>query len=331
MQKVTIIPGDGIGPEVTRATLRILEAAGAPLEWEEIEAGEKVIEKEGTPLPAAVLDSIKRNKVALKGPITTPVGKGFRSVNVTLRGELNLSTNIRPVKNLPNVKTRFEGVDLIVVRENSEDLYIGIEKQIDEGRAEALKVITADASKKIARFAFEYAKIHNRKKVTAVHKANILKLTDGLFLECCKEVAKDYPEIKFDDKIVDNMCMQLVQYPENYDVLVMPNLYGDILSDLAAGLVGGLGLVPGANIGDDAAVFEAVHGSAPDIAGMDKANPIALLLSACMMLDHLKHQDIGQRIRAAVDQVLLEGKVITGDLGGSSSTSEITEAIIAKL
>jgi len=330
MQKVTIIPGDGIGTEVMDATLKILEAAGAPLEWEKIEAGEKVIEKEGTPLPTAVLDSIKRNRVALKGPIMTPVGKGFRSVNVTLRKELNLYTNLRPIKNSPNVKTRFENVDLIVVRENSEDLYIGIEKQIDEGRAEAIKVITADASKRIARFAFEYAKTYNRKRVTAVHKANILKLTDGLFLECCREVAKDYPEIEFDDKIVDNMCMQLVQYPESYDVLVMPNLYGDILSDLAAGLVGGLGLIPGANIGDDVAVFEPVHGSAPDIAGKNKANPIALLLSACMMLDYLKHQDISQRIKAAVDQVLLEGK-FTSDLGGNTSTTELTEAIIAKL
>ena len=330
MQKVTIIPGDGIGTEVMDATLKILEATGIPLEWEKVEAGEKVIEKEGTPLPAAVLDSIKKNKVALKGPITTPVGKGFRSVNVTLRKDLNLYTNLRPVKNSPNVKTRFENVDLIVVRENSEDLYIGIEKQVDEGRAEAIKVITADASKRIARFAFDYAKTHNRKKVTAVHKANILKLTDGLFLECCREVAKEYPEIQFDDKIVDNMCMQLVQSPENYDVLVMPNLYGDILSDLAAGLVGGLGLIPGANIGDNAAIFEPVHGSAPDIAGMNKANPIALLLSACMMLDYLEHKDTAQQIRAAVDQVLIEGK-FTGDLGGSSSTTEVTEAIIAKL
>ncbi|WP_028306938.1 isocitrate/isopropylmalate dehydrogenase family protein [Desulfitibacter alkalitolerans] len=331
MQKVTIIPGDGIGPEVMEATLRILAAAGSPLEWEKVEAGEKVIEREGTPLPAAVLDSIKRNKVALKGPITTPVGKGFKSVNVTLRKELNLYANLRPVKNLPNVRTRFENVDLVVVRENTEDLYVGIERQVEEGRAEAIKIISADASKRIAHFAFEYAKMYNRRKVTAVHKANILKLTDGLFLECCKEAAQDYPQIKFEEKIVDNMCMQLVQFPESFDILVMPNLYGDILSDLAAGLVGGLGLVPGANIGDDAAVFEAVHGSAPDIAGMNKANPIALLLSACMMLDYLKYQDISQRIRTAVDQVLLEGQFITCDLGGSSSTNEITEAIMAKL
>ncbi|MBS3969485.1 MAG: isocitrate/isopropylmalate dehydrogenase family protein [Clostridia bacterium] len=331
MQKVTIIPGDGIGPEVMGATLRILAAAGSPLEWEEVEAGEKVIEREGTPLPISVLDSIKRNKVALKGPITTPVGKGFKSVNVTLRKELNLYANLRPVKNLPNVRTRFENVDLVVVRENTEDLYVGIERQVEEGRAEAIKIISADASRRIAHFAFEYAKMYNRKKVTAVHKANILKLTDGLFLECCKEVSRDYPQVNFDEKIVDNMCMQLVQFPESFDILVMPNLYGDILSDLAAGLVGGLGLVPGANIGDNAAVFEAVHGSAPDIAGMNKANPIALLLSACMMLDYLKYQDISQRIRAAVDQVLLEGQFITSDLGGSSSTNEITEAIMAKL
>lgn len=331
MQKVTIIPGDGIGPEVMDATLRILAAAGSPLEWEEVEAGEKVIEREGTPLPVSVLDSIKRNKVALKGPITTPVGKGFKSVNVTLRKELNLYANLRPVKNLPNVRTRFENVDIVVVRENTEDLYVGIERQVEEGRAEAIKIISADASRRIARFAFEYAKMYNRKKVTAVHKANILKLTDGLFLECCKEVSRDYPQIKFDEKIVDNMCMQLVQSPESFDILVMPNLYGDILSDLAAGLVGGLGLVPGANIGDEAALFEAVHGSAPDIAGMNKANPIALLLSACMMLDYLKYQDISQRIRAAVDQVLLDGQFITSDLGGSSSTNEITEAIMAKL
>lgn len=331
MQKVTIIPGDGIGPEVMEATLKILEAAGSPLEWEKVEAGEKVIASEGTPLPDAVLNSIKKNKVALKGPITTPVGKGFKSVNVTLRKELNLYANLRPVKNLPNVKTRFDNVDLVVVRENTEDLYVGIERQVEEGRAEALKIISADASKRIAHFAFEYAKMYNRNKVTAVHKANILKLTDGLFLECCKEVAKNYPEINFEEKIVDNMCMQLVQFPESFDILVMPNLYGDILSDLAAGLVGGLGIVPGANIGENAAVFEAVHGSAPDIAGMNKANPIALLLSACMMLDYLKYQDISQRIRAAVDKVLLEGQFITSDLGGSSSTNEITEAIMAKL
>ncbi len=331
MQKVTIIPGDGIGPEVMQATLKILEAAGSPFAWEEVEAGEKTIEAEGTPLPERVLNSIKKNKVALKGPITTPVGKGFRSVNVTLRKELNLFANLRPIKNLPNVKTRFENVDLIVVRENTEDLYVGIERQVDEGRAEAVKIITAEASKKIAHFAFEYAKMYSRNKVTAVHKANILKLTDGLFLESCKEIAKNYPDIDFDDKIVDNMCMQLVQFPESFDILVLPNLYGDILSDLAAGLVGGLGLVPGANIGESVAVFEAVHGSAPDIAGMNKANPIALLLSACMMLDYLGYQDIGQRIRNAIDQVLVEGKFLTGDLGGSSSTTEITKAIKSKL
>jgi len=331
MQKITIIPGDGIGPEVMEATLKILEAAASPFEWEQVEAGEKTIETEGTPLPAKVLDSIRKNKVALKGPITTPVGKGFKSVNVILRKELNLFANLRPIKNLPNVKTRFENVDLIVVRENTEDIYVGIERQIDEGRAEAVKVITAKASKKIAHFAFEYAKMYYRNKVTAVHKANILKLTDGLFLKSCKEIAQDYPDIEFNEKIVDNMCMQLVQFPERFDILVLPNLYGDILSDLAAGLVGGLGLVPGANLGEDVAVFEAVHGSAPDIAGMNKANPIALLLSACMMLDYLGYQNIGQRIRIAIDQVLMEGKFLTGDLGGSSSTTEITEAIKSKL
>lgn len=333
MQKITVIPGDGIGPEVTESTIQILEAAGAKFAWEEVEAGEAMIAKEGTPLPANVLESIKKNKVALKGPITTPVGKGFKSVNVTLRSELKLYANVRPIRNLPSVKTRYSDldIDLVVVRENSEDLYVGIEKQIDEGRAEALKIITSEASEKIAHYAFTYAKDNNRKKVTAVHKANILKLTDGLFLKSCEKVAKEYPGIEFDDKIIDNMCMQLVQYPENFDILVLPNLYGDIISDLAAGLIGGIGLVPGANIGEEYAVFEAVHGSAPDIAGRNKANPIALLLSACMMLDHLQHQEISAKIRAGIDQVLIDGKRLTGDLGGGSSTTEITKAIIEKL
>lgn len=331
MQKITIISGDGIGPEVMLATLEILEAAGSPLEWEEVEAGEKTLKTQGTTLPAQVLQSIRKNGVALKGPITTPSGKGFRSVNVALRKELNLFANLRPVKNLPNVKTRFDNVDLIIVRENTEDLYVGIERQIDDGRAEATKIITAQASKKIAHFAFDYAKMNNRNKVTAVHKANILKLTDGLFLKSCEEVAKDYPDIQFDEKIVDNMCMQLVQFPESFDILVLPNLYGDILSDLAAGLVGGLGLVPGANIGENVAVFEAVHGSAPDLAGKNKANPIALLLSGCMMLDYLGYQAISKRIRTAINQVLIEGEVLTCDLGGKSSTTEITKAIKLKL
>ncbi len=331
MHRVTLIPGDGIGPEVTNAVKQIFKAAEAPIEWEEVEAGSAAIEKEGTPLPEGVLDSVKKNKIALKGPITTPVGKGFKSVNVTLRKELNLYANVRPVKNLPNIKSRYENVDLVIVRENTEDLYAGIERQIDEGKAEAIKLITAEASKRIAHFAFEYAKMYNRNRVTAVHKANIMKLTDGLFLNSCREVAKDYKDINFDDKIIDNMCMQLVQTPENYDVLVLPNLYGDIVSDLAAGLVGGIGVVPGANIGDGIAVFEAVHGSAPDIAGQNKANPLALLLSACMMLDYLKCHDVSEKIRNAAYEVLAEGKALTGDLGGTGSTDEITKAIIAKL
>ncbi|MEW6623920.1 MAG: isocitrate/isopropylmalate dehydrogenase family protein [Bacillota bacterium] len=331
MDRITVIPGDGIGPEVTAAAQRVLEAAGFVCEWETVEAGARVLEIEGTPLPKRVLDSIKKNKVALKGPITTPVGEGYRSINVSLRKELDLYANLRPVKSLPNVKSRYENIDLVIVRENTEDLYAGIERQVSRDKAESLKIITAEASERIARFAFEYAKMYNRIRVTAVHKANILKLTDGLFLESCRKVAKEYPFVKFDEKIVDNMCMQLVQFPESFDILLLPNLYGDIISDLAAGLVGGLGVVPGANIGEFGAVFEAVHGSAPDIAGMNLANPIALTLSACMMLEYLQYHHISKRIRLAVDQVLQEGMFLTHDLGGTATTTEITEAIITKL
>jgi isocitrate dehydrogenase (NAD+) len=331
MHKITLIPGDGIGPEVTDAVKAVLKAAGANIEWEEVEAGEKMLREVGTPLPENVIDSIRRNKIALKGPITTPVGKGFRSVNVALRKELDLYANVRPVKTLPNIKSRYDNIDLIIVRENTEDLYAGIERQVNKDKVEAIKIITTKASKRIAHFAFKCAKMYNKNRVTAVHKANILKLSDGLFLKSCYEVAKDYPSIQFDEKIVDNMCMQLVQFPESFQILVLPNLYGDILSDLAAGLVGGLGVVPGANIGDEYAVFEAVHGSAPDIAGLNKANPIAVILSACMMLDYMEYPDISSRIKSAVEQVLAEGKFLTNDLGGNTSTTGITEAIISKL
>ena len=276
---VTLLPGDGIGPEVSDAAVRVLEAAGAELEWERHIAGAEALEKYGNPLPPEVLESIRRNRVALKGPITTQVGGGFKSINVQLRQELDLYANLRPSRSLPSIPSRFENVDIVVVRENTEDLYSGLEHVVVPGVVESLKIITEKASLRIAHFAFEYARRHGRKRVTAVHKANIMKLSDGLFLECFRRVAKEYPDIEADDKIVDNMCMQLVMRPEEWDMLLLENLYGDIVSDLCAGLVGGLGVVPGANIGLDAAVFEAVHGSAPDIAGKDLANPLALIRS----------------------------------------------------
>lgn len=331
MYKVTLVPGDGIGPEVSSSVQQIIDAAGVEIEWEEVNAGAGVMEECGTPLPEEVLDSIRKNKVALKGPITTPVGSGFRSVNVAIRKKLDLYTNLRPVKTFKGSPTKFNNIDLVVVRENTEGLYAGIEHMVGDDAAESIKVITRKASKRIVKAAFEYARRENREKVTAVHKANIMKLSDGLFLEVAKEVAKDYPDIEFDDKIVDNMCMQLVQYPEEYDVLVMPNLYGDVVSDLGAGLIGGLGLTPGANIGDEIAVFEAVHGSAPDIAGENKANPIALLLSGVLMLRHLEEVEAADRIENAIGEVLAEGEALTADLGGQASTTEITEAIIEKL
>ena len=331
MKTITLIPGDGIGPEISDAVTKIIEAAGVKINWDIQSAGADVAEKEGTPLPDRVIDSIKKNKIALKAPVTTPIGKGFRSVNVALRKSLDLYACLRPAKNIPGIKTRFDNVDLIVVRENTEDLYAGIERQIDENKAESIKIITREASERIADYAFDYAVKNNRKKVTAVSKANICKLSDGLFLEAARAVAKKYPQIEYNEILVDNLCMQLVINPSKFDVLVLPNLYGDIVSDLTSGLIGGLGVAQGANIGKDCAVFEPVHGSAPDIKGQNKANPTALLLSACMMLDYIGEKDSSQKIKNALYKVLEEGKVITQDLGGSASTTEFRDEIIKNL
>ncbi|AUN02072.1 isocitrate/isopropylmalate dehydrogenase family protein [Clostridium botulinum] len=328
---ITLIPGDGIGPEVTEAARKVIDAVGADINWHVVEAGEKVLDQYGTPLPDYVLDSIKETKVALKGPVTTPVGKGFRSVNVTLRKSLNLYANIRPVKSYKGIKSRYENVDLIIVRENTEDLYAGIEHMIGDDIAESIKVITKRASDRIVDYAFNMARKENRNKVTAVHKANIMKLSDGLFLNCAKEVASKNKDINFEDVIVDAMAMKLVLNPEKYDVLVMPNLYGDILSDMAAGLVGGLGLLPGANIGYEGAVFEAAHGAAPDIAGKNKANPTACILSGAMMLNYIGENEKAKKIENAIEKVFVEGKYLTEDLGGSSTTEEFTKAIIENL
>jgi isocitrate dehydrogenase (NAD+) len=331
-QTVTLIPGDGIGPELAEATRRVLDASGVEFDWEVVEAGEAVMAKEGTPLPQYVLDSILRNKVAIKGPITTPVGEGFRSVNVALRQTLGLYANLRPVRSIPGLRTRYENVDLVIVRENTEDLYAGIEHMVGPDAAESIKIITRAASERIARFAFEYAVANGRRKVTAVHKANIMKLSDGLFLESCRTIAALYEgRVAFEDRIVDNMCMQLVQKPELYDVLVLPNLYGDIISDLAAGLVGGLGVAPGANIGPQAAVFEAVHGSAPKYAGQNKANPTALMLSGVLLLRHIGQQAVAGRVEDAIRSVLAEGRTITYDLGGTAGTSDFADAVVARL
>lgn len=329
--KITLIPGDGIGPEVVGAARKVVEAAGVQVDWEVVNAGAGVIEEYGTPLPQQVIESIKKNGIALKGPVTTPVGTGFRSVNVGLRQTLNLYANVRPIRSIKGIQGRFQDVDLIVVRENSEDLYAGVEHMVGEDAAESIKIITRKASERIVKFAFELALKQSRKKVTAVHKANIMKCTDGLFLRCAKEVAGSFSDIPFDDVIVDAMSMKLVMQPEKYDVLVMPNLYGDILSDLAAGLVGGLGMVPGANIGEHGAVFEPAHGSAPDIAGQGKANPTAAILSAVMMLRYLGESEAADKIEQAVEAVFLEGKKVTSDLGGTASTSEFTEEIINKI
>lgn len=328
---VTLIPGDGIGPEVMIATRAVIDASEVDINWEIVDAGKKVIAEFGTPLPNYVIDSIKKNKVAIKGPITTPIGEGFRSVNVGLRQALNLYANVRPVKTYAGIKSRYDDVNLIIVRENTEDLYAGIEHSIGDVAAESIKIITRAASERIAEFAFKMARKEDRKRITAVHKANIMKLSDGLFLKCAKEVAEKYKDIQFDDMIVDAMSMKLVQSPEKYDVILMPNLYGDILSDLCAGLVGGLGVVPGANIGDDVAVFEAVHGSAPDIAGKNIANPIASILSGVMMLRYLGEYEAADRIDIALTKVLEEGKVITSDLGGNAKTMEFAEEIIRNL
>jgi isocitrate dehydrogenase (NAD+) len=328
---ITLIPGDGIGPEVTNAVTRILAASGVAITWDRHDAGVTAVERTGQTLPQALLDSITRNRVALKGPVTTPVGHGFTSVNVGLRQALSLYANLRPVANLPGVASRFANVDLVIVRENTEDLYAGVEHTVVPGVVESLKIITEAASTRIAEFAFHYAEANGRKRVTAIHKANIMKLSDGLFLESTRAVAARHPDVAYDERIVDAACMHLVMKPEQFDVLLLPNLYGDIVSDLCAGLVGGLGLVPGANLGTDVAVFEAVHGTAPDIAGQDVANPTALLLSALLMLQHIGEMDAARRIRAALDRVLTGGRVRTRDLGGTASTRAFADAVIAAL
>jgi isocitrate dehydrogenase (NAD+) len=329
--RITLIEGDGIGPEVTSAVVRILEAAGLQAEWEPHLAGVRAIEPHGSPLPVELLDSIGRTKVALKGPVTTPVGGGFTSVNVGLRKALGLFANLRPVWNIPSVPSRYEGIDIVIVRENTEDLYSGLEHEVVPGVVESLKIITDQASTRIATFAFEYARKHGRKRVTAVHKANIMKMGDGLFLKCVQKVADHYPEITCDDRIVDAACMHLVMNPAQFDMLLLPNLYGDIVSDLCAGLVGGLGVVPGANLGEEIGVFEAVHGSAPDIAGKGLANPTALLLSALLMLRHIGEAPMADRIMKAVSATLADGKVRTRDLGGTATTAAYTDAICARL
>ena len=328
---ITLIPGDGIGPEVTSATVRILEAAGLRAEWESHLAGVLAIEPHGSPLPKALLDSIERTQVALKGPVTTPVGGGFASVNVGLRKALGLFANLRPVWNIPSVPSRYEGIDLVIVRENTEDLYSGLEHEVVPGVVESLKIITEAASTRIAVFAFEYARKHGRRRVTAVHKANIMKMSDGLFLKCVRTVGERYPDITCDDRIVDAACMHLVMNPAQFDILLMPNLYGDIVSDLCAGLVGGLGVVGSANLGVEIGVFEAVHGSAPDIAGKGIANPMALLLSALLMLRHIDEGAMADRIMKALGDTLADGKVRTKDLGGTATTVEFTEAVCKRL
>jgi isocitrate dehydrogenase (NAD+) len=355
--KVTLIPGDGTGPEITKATRRVLEATGASFEWDVQEAGVDVFAKEGTPLPARVLDSLRRTRVGLKGPITTPVGTGFRSVNVALRKELDLYACVRPCKTYPGVRSRYDNIDLVIVRENTEDLYAGIEfergshgaqalrglvqteakRDIPEDAGISIKPISVAATERIVRYAFAYARKNGRRKVTAVHKANIMKFSDGLFLEVARKTAKETPDVEFEDRIVDNMCMQLVQTPENYDILVLPNLYGDIISDLAAGLIGGLGVAPGANIGDEAALFEPTHGSAPRYAGQDKVNPFGMILSGMLMLRHLGERDAADRLERAVARVIREGTSVTYDMkttrGDPSAvgTQATADAVIALL
>ena len=324
---ITLIPGDGIGPEVTEAVLRIFKVAGLDIEWERHDAGMAAFQRVNESLPASLLESIRKNKVALKGPVTTPIGEGFTSVNVGLRKALDLYANLRPVKNIPGVESRFSGVDLVIVRENTEDLYAGLEHEIIPGVVESLKIITEKASTRIAHFAFTHARAHKRRRVTAIHKANIMKLSDGLFLQSIRDVAREYTDVAYDEKIVDATCMHLVMHPEKLDVLLLPNLYGDIVSDLCAGLVGGLGVVPGANMGLDCAVFEAVHGSAPDIADKNLANPTALLLSGLMLLDHIGEPQRADRIRAALGRVFTAGAIRTHDLGGTASTTEFTDAV----
>ena len=329
--RITLIPGDGIGPEITSAVVKIVETAGLDVEWEPHLAGASAVEKHGTTLPVELLEAITRNKVALKGPLTTPVGGGFTSVNVGLRKALELFANLRPVWNIPSVPSRYQGVDLVIVRENTEDLYSGLEHEVVPGVIESLKIITFEASTRIAQFAFDYARRHGRRRVTAVHKANIMKMGDGLFLKCVQDVAASYQDIKQDDLIVDAACMHLVMTPEQFDVLLLPNLYGDIVSDLCAGLVGGLGVVPAANLGIQVGVFEAVHGTAPDLAGRNVANPMALLLSALLMLQHIGETPMADRIMKALDIVLTEDKVRTRDLGGTASTTDFAAAICRRL
>jgi isocitrate dehydrogenase (NAD+) len=328
---ITLIPGDGIGPEVTEAVVRILKASGVSIEWESHDAGVRAVERTGQTLPVDLIDSVRRNKVALKGPVTTPIAQGFTSVNVGLRKALDLYSNLRPVWNLPGIDARFQGVDMVIVRENTEDLYAGLEHEVVPGVVESLKIITERASTRIAQFAFQYARRNGRARVTAIHKANIMKLSDGLFLESARRVAREYADIKYDERIVDAACMQLVMFPEKFDVLLLPNLYGDIVSDLCAGLVGGLGVVGAANLGADIGVFEAVHGSAPDIAGKNLANPTALLLSAVLMLRHIDEGAAADRIMQALGRVLSAGQVRTRDLGGTASTMEFGDAIANSL
>ena len=328
---VTLIPGDGIGPEVSAAAVRVLTATGIDFEFETENAGAEAMGREGVALPPRVLESIRKNKLALKGPTGTPIGTGHRSVNVELRKTLDLYANVRPVRTLPGVKSRYDNVDIVIFRENTEDLYSGLEHVVVPGVVESIKIITEKASTRIAKYAFAYARAHGRKRITAVHKANIMKLSDGLFLDCCRKVAEGYKDVTYDEMIVDNCCMQLVLDPTRFDSLLLENLYGDIVSDLCAGFIGGLGMAPGANIGETTAVFEAVHGTAPDIAGKNKANPMALILSSAMLLDHIGENDAAERVREAVNAVLREGTKLTGDLGGTSGTTEIAEAIASKL
>ncbi len=328
---VTLIPGDGIGPEVINATVRILEATGVKFDWERYAAGAEAYEKYHEYIPKELIESIERTKVGLKGPITTPVGGGFSSINVALRRKFELFANFRPIRSLPAVLSRYQGIDLIVVRENTEGLYSGIEHEVVPGVVESLKIITEKASTRIARFAFEYARRVRRKKIHSIHKANIMKMSDGLFIRCSRNVSKEYPEITYGEHIVDNTCMQLVMNPYQYDILLLENLYGDIVSDLCAGLVGGLGLVPGANFGHECAIFEAVHGSAPDIAGKDMANPTAVLRSGILMLRHLGEENAANHIRAAIEKVFTEKKHLTRDIGGTASTTEFTDAMVDAL
>jgi len=330
MKKITLLKGDGIGPEISDSVLKIIDAQGVKIDWDEQLAGQKAIDKYGVTLPESTLNSVINNKIALKAPVTTPIGKGFRSVNVELRKKLDLYANLRCCYNIPAIKTSFDNVDIVVVRENTEDLYAGIERQPDENSAESIKIITKDASLRISEFAFNYAVENNRKEVCVVTKANICKLSDGLFLNCAREVSKNYPEIKFREILVDNCCMQLVQKPEQFDVLLLPNLYGDIVSDLTAGLIGGLGVAQGVNIGKDCRIYEPVHGAAPDIAGQDKANPTALLLSAIEMLKYIGMKNDAESIKNALYKTLNNG-ILTGDLGGKYSCSEFTNCVIKNL